>query len=72
MILHKPKYEELKYRRDLLADPLTMSYNRGLNLGIPEYDNTTGCIRFHESTWKNWYSYWMNQEPIRYYSRNVT
>jgi RimJ/RimL family protein N-acetyltransferase len=68
MILHKPEFEELTYRRDLLADPLTMSYNKGLNLGFSEYDNSTGCIVFPETTWKNWYNDWMNQEPLRYYA----
>lgn len=68
MNLYKSDLEELTYRRDLLADPLTMSYNKGLNLGISEYDNSTGCIMFPETTWKNWYNYWMNQEPLRYYA----
>ncbi len=50
MNLHKPDIEELTYRRDLLADPFTMSYNKGLSLGISEYNNSTGCILFHETT----------------------
>lgn len=63
-----PEIEELGYRKKLLSDPDTMSYNRGLRLGFSEYDNETGCIDFPQSKWEKWYKKWINNEPSRYYA----
>ena len=44
LYLHVPKLDELWYRKKLLEDPKTMSYNRGYELDFDGYDKETGCI----------------------------
>lgn len=61
--LKVPKLEELDYRRKLLLDRETMSYN----IGYGENEET-GCIEFNKNTWKEWYSRWINNMPERYYA----
>lgn len=61
--LKVPKLEELDYRRKLLSDRETMSYN----IGYGENEET-GCIEFNKKTWKEWYSRWINNMPERYYA----
>ncbi len=68
MNVYKPKCEELEYRMNLLCNPDTMSYNKGYKLGIPEYDNDTGCIDFPKEKWEKWYADWVLNEPMRFYS----
>ncbi len=58
-----PKFEELKYRRELLADNETMAYN----IGYGETDGT-GCIDFRENIWEDWFSRWFNNMPERYFA----
>ena len=53
LYLHVPKLDELWYRKKLLEDPKTMSYNRGYELDFDGYDKETGCIAVPESKWKN-------------------
>lgn len=65
--LHIPTLEELWYRRGLLQDPDTMSYNKGCELNFDGYDNDTGCIDFPERKWAEWYAYFVGQEQ-RYYA----
>ncbi len=66
--LHVPTYEELLYREMLLADPQTMSYNRGYDIDSRNYDKSTGAIRFPRSEWKDWYEYFVGQKTERYYA----
>lgn len=66
--LHVPTYEELWYREMLLADPQTMSYNRGYDIESLNYDRNTGVIRFPHCEWKDWYEYFMGQKTVRYYA----
>jgi ribosomal protein S18 acetylase RimI-like enzyme len=47
--LVKPKYEELSFRQELLADQETMSYN--LKWG--------GIIDFPSTRWEQWYQKWV-------------
>jgi diamine N-acetyltransferase len=61
--LRIPKFEELEYRRKLLSDRETMSYN----IGYGDNDGT-GCIEFDENAWKDWFSRWVNNMPERYYA----
>ena len=61
--LKAPKFEELDYRRKLLADRETMAYN----IGYGE-TNGTGCIDFNENAWRDWFSRWVNKMPERYYA----
>lgn len=57
MILYVPKIEELDYRKHLLADKPTMSYNHAYG----------GTIDFNESKWQDWYERWMN-DATRFYA----
>ncbi len=66
--LYIPKRADLWFRRELLSDPDTMSYNRGYDLGFPEYHNDTGCIDFPEKNWDGWYARWVDAEPERFYA----
>ncbi len=66
--LHVPSFEELDYRQKILAQPDTMAYNRGYELGLENYDNETGCIDFRKEYWEGWFSRWVNNTPDRYYA----
>lgn len=61
--LRTPKLEELSYRKKLLADRETMSYNIGYGK-----NDETGCIEFNENSWRDWFSRWINNIPERYYA----
>lgn len=52
--LRTPKFEELYYRKKLLADRETMTYNIGYGKIYG-----TGCIEFNESDWKDWFALWI-------------
>lgn len=72
--LYIPTYDELYYRKKILSQPETMSYNRGYDLSLSGYDKSTGCINFPRVEWKKWYDFWVGNEPYRYYAyitRNV-
>ncbi|MDE6593894.1 MAG: GNAT family N-acetyltransferase [Oscillospiraceae bacterium] len=66
--LHVPEYSELWYRRQLLADPDTMSYNKGCNISFEGYDKATGCIDFPEDKWQGWYRQWTGRTDVRFYA----
>lgn len=66
--LHIPSFEELVYRKKILAQPTTMSYNRGYNLELNNYNNETGCIDFRKEYWMDWFFRWINSTPDRYYA----
>lgn len=68
LYLHIPSCEELWYRRKIMQDPDTMSYNRGYDLTFDGYDKATGCIDFPEQEWAGWYAYFIGQEPRRFYA----
>ena len=56
--LYKPALEDLDYRRSLLADPNTMSYN----------EKWGGAIDFPEKNWEPGYKSWVSaDESQRYY-----
>ena len=59
--LHVPEYSELWYRQKLLADPNTMSYNKGDG-------SENGCIDFPEEKWQSWYNCWMAGTSDRFYA----
>lgn len=53
----------------LLADPATMSYNRGYDLDFAGYDRETGCIAFPETRWREFWDDWRSgQDPRRFYA----
>lgn len=65
--LHIPQFEELNYRSKILSDPDTMKYNAHYNLGFEGYDDETGCIKFPESEWRQWFNAFMGREE-RFYA----
>ena len=64
--LHTPGLREMDFRRQMLADPATMSYNAGKPLDAPGYQPSTGCIDFPMGDWRLWRELWLWQEPDRY------
>lgn len=68
MEFYIPEYNDLWFRKGLLSDPETMSYNKGYFLGLPEYHNDTGCIDFPKENWETWYQRWVNTQPERFYA----
>ena len=65
--LYIPKLEELNYRQHLLSDEVTMSYNKGYDLGISYYNKATGCLGFTKEYHQEWYSRWINVDN-RFYA----
>lgn len=56
--LYKPDLSEMGFRRELLADEDTMSYNA----------HWGGAIDFPEEDWEGWYSHWLiNTDARRFY-----
>ncbi|GEM_PF-156179 len=66
--LHIPEYKELWYRQKIMQDSDTMSYNKGYDIDFEGYDKETGCIAFPEQKWADWYDYFIDQEPERFYA----
>lgn len=64
--LHVPGLKEMTYRQQLLAQPETMSYNRGQLIDAPGYDVATGCIDFPMADWRYWRDVWLWHEPNRF------
>ncbi|MBR2671110.1 MAG: GNAT family N-acetyltransferase [Oscillospiraceae bacterium] len=58
LTLYRPKLEDMWFRRQMLEDEETMSYNHAWG----------GTVHFPEERWKDWYEYWVG-EPAgeRYY-----
>ena len=53
-----PEYEDLYFRKMMMEDEKTMSYNHAWD----------GMIPFPENKWKDWYDCWIvNHENKRYY-----
>ena len=65
---HVPEVGELWYRQHLIADPDTMSYNKGLDMDFEGYDSLTGCIDFPEERWSAWHKHWTEGAPERFYA----
>ncbi len=68
LYLYVPSLDDLWYRKRIMSDPDTMSYNKGYNLEIDGYDNRTGCIEFPEYNWRGWFNKFIGNEPDRYYA----
>ncbi|MBP0965139.1 MAG: hypothetical protein J5999_07585 [Oscillospiraceae bacterium] len=58
--LHIPDLTELWYRQKLLSDPDTMCFNRS--------SDNCDCIGFLDDVFSDWYNYWINGFPMRYYA----
>lgn len=67
LILKIPTIEELDYRKKILSDEDTMSYNKGCE-EFQGYNPYTGCIDFNEGKWSQWFSKWITKDKERYYS----
>ena len=59
LTLHKPEYEDLWFRRLMLEDEETMSYNHAWG----------GTIPFPEENWKDWYDFWITEGGKRRFYR---
>lgn len=58
LTLYRPEYEDLWFRRQMLEDEETMSYNHAWG----------GTIPFPEERWRDWYDYWVAEpEDSRFY-----
>lgn len=57
--LYKPGYEDLWFRRDMLSDDATMSYNHAWG----------GTIPFPEEDWRPWYDCWLADREDRHFYR---
>lgn len=57
IVLHRPAYAELAFRRELLADGPTMAYNHAYG----------GTIAFPEERWADWYRRWVEEPDKRFY-----
>ncbi|MEB3429325.1 GNAT family N-acetyltransferase [Citroniella saccharovorans] len=57
-----PKYEDLWFRKLILSDPETMSYNKAWG----------GIIDFPESKWDRWYKNWIIDTAGKRYYRYLT
>lgn len=68
LCLYVPLLKELDYRQCILAQPETMSYNKGYELRLENYNNDNGCIYFEEKYWNEWYDKWVNGQPDKYYA----
>lgn len=66
--LYIPALDELWFYQKMLSDPETMSYNANWEVTYKGYHKDTGCIDFPESEWAEWYAYWTNNEPERFYA----
>ena len=50
--LHVPGLKQMRVRKEWLADPMTMAYNRGRDMGGAEGCHPdTGCIDFPVENW---------------------
>lgn len=68
LLLHIPTFNELEYRKKLLMQSETMSYNKGYNLEFDGYDNETGCIDFRREVWNEWYDHWCKDARNSFYA----
>ena len=59
IVLHRPAFEELSFRQEMLADPETMAYN--LPWG--------GTIPFPPEAWERWYDAWVVREDGKRFYR---
>ena len=56
---YKPELKDLWFRKQMLEDEETMSYNRAWG----------GTILFPEEDWKEWYDHWITEAGDRRYYR---
>ena len=59
--IYKPDYKDLWFRKMILEDEETMSYNHAWG----------GTISFPEESWRDWYDYWLNDSDNNHYYRYI-
>ena len=57
--LYKPPLDDMLFRKKLLADAETMSYNNAYG----------GTISFPEQNWESWHNKWVNPSNEKYFYR---
>ena len=58
LFIYEPTLEDLWFRKSMLEDENTMSYNKAWG----------GVVSFPEERWKDWFERWIiNHENMRYY-----
>ncbi len=66
--LYIPKLSELAFRKTMLSDESTMSYNKNYDIENKNYHPETGCIEFPEENWEKWHEHWTAHAPERFYA----
>ena len=57
LLIYKPNLEDLWFRKLMLEDEETMSYNHAWG----------GTISFPKEDWEDWFNYWLKESEERYY-----
>lgn len=65
--LKHPTKSELHYRKEWLADPETMAYNKGYELDLKGYNKKTGTIFRTDEEMALWYENWTDNSE-KYYA----
>ncbi|NLM17472.1 MAG: GNAT family N-acetyltransferase [Candidatus Riflebacteria bacterium] len=60
--IYKPNLNDLWFRKELLSDPETMSYNHSYG----------GTVSFLEEQWTPWYDYWLIKHENKRFYRYIT
>ena len=66
--LKQPTFDELWYRKKLLADPKTMEYNKGYESNAINYNYENGTIDFDEVQWDDFYKEWIVNNKNNFYA----
>ena len=68
LYLKVPQFEELWYRKQLLGDPKTMEFNKGLDDQTNNYNYENGTIDFDEVQWDDFYKEWIVNNKNNFYA----
>lgn len=68
LALYVPERKDMWFRREMLLNPETMSYNANWDVDFPGYDRDTGCIEYTPEQEEKWYSRYIGNEPARYFA----
>lgn len=68
LYLHIPTVEDMWFAEALQSDPDTMAYNAGWDVEYDGYHPDTGCIDLPSTEWLDRWTYWVGNEPNRFYA----
>ena len=68
LYLKIPNIDELRFRKEWMKDPKTMSYNKGFDMDLKGYDKETGIITKTDDEMISWYNNWIGKEPDKYFA----